>query len=161
VKWIAITFVTTALIGQASVIDGDTLEILGTRIRLWGIDAAESSQLCRGADNLQYRYGAKAANELAALIGGQTVSCTPVANDRYGRTVASCSAGGTDLGDWLVRQGLALDWLRYSKGHYAAAQGEGRRDERGMWAGSFIEPWRYRDCIRLGGRPALCSDDAR
>jgi ATP dependent DNA ligase domain len=38
------------LIGQASIIDGDTLEIHGTRIRLWGIDAPESSQLCRGED---------------------------------------------------------------------------------------------------------------
>jgi len=36
------------LSGQASIIGGDTLEIHGTRIRLWGIDAPESSQLCRG-----------------------------------------------------------------------------------------------------------------
>jgi endonuclease YncB( thermonuclease family) len=47
------------LAGQASVIDGDTLEIHGTRIRLWGIDAPESSQLCRGEDSLQYRCGAR------------------------------------------------------------------------------------------------------
>jgi hypothetical protein len=55
------------LAGQASVIDGDTLEIHGTRIRRWGIDAPESSQLCRGEDSLQYRCGAKAANDLDAL----------------------------------------------------------------------------------------------
>jgi endonuclease YncB( thermonuclease family) len=47
------------LAGQASVIDGDTLEIHGTRIRLWGIDAPESSQLCRGEDSRQYRCGAR------------------------------------------------------------------------------------------------------
>jgi endonuclease YncB( thermonuclease family) len=52
------------MIGQASVIDCDTLEIHGQRIRLSGIDAPESSQLCRGDDSLQYRCGAKAANEL-------------------------------------------------------------------------------------------------
>ena len=52
------------LAGQASVIDGDTLEIHGTHIRLWGIDAPESSQLCRSDDSLPYRCGAKAANEL-------------------------------------------------------------------------------------------------
>jgi endonuclease YncB( thermonuclease family) len=45
------------LIGQASIIDGDTLEIHGTRIRLWGIDAPESTQLCRGSDSVQYRCG--------------------------------------------------------------------------------------------------------
>ena len=56
------------LTGQASVIDGDTLEIHGTRIRLWGVDAPESSQLCRGEDSLQYKCGAKAANALDAFI---------------------------------------------------------------------------------------------
>ena len=55
------------LAGQASVIDGDTLEIHGMRIRLWGVDAPESSQLCRGEDSLQYRCGAKAANDLVPL----------------------------------------------------------------------------------------------
>ena len=47
------------LFGQASIIDGDTLEIHGARIRLWGIDAPESSQLCRGEDSLQYRAAQK------------------------------------------------------------------------------------------------------
>ncbi|MBR0879485.1 endonuclease YncB(thermonuclease family) [Bradyrhizobium japonicum] len=146
------------LTGQASVIDGDTLEIHGTRIRLWGIDAPESSQLCRGGDSLPYRCGAGAANALAEFIGGQPVSCMRVTLDRYGRTVASCAAGGFDLADWLVRQGLALDWPRYSQGRYTEAQNEARRDEGGIWSGSFVEPWRFRDCVRLGGQPAVCSD---
>ncbi|XUJ35279.1 thermonuclease family protein [Bradyrhizobium japonicum] len=96
---------TVDLIGQASIVDGDTLEIHGARIRLWGVDAPESSQLCRGEDSLQYRCGAKAANELAAFIGERPVSCAPTSLDRYGRTVASCAVGGTDLADWLVSQG--------------------------------------------------------
>ncbi|MCD9821627.1 thermonuclease family protein [Bradyrhizobium japonicum] len=146
------------LAGQANVIDGDTLEIHGTRIRLWGIDAPESSQLCRGEDSLQYRCGARAANELAAFIGGQSASCTPMTIDRYGRTVASCAVAGLDLADWLVRQGLALDWPRYSHGRYSAAQDEAQRGERGIWAGSSIQPWRFRECVRLGGRIASCSD---
>jgi endonuclease YncB( thermonuclease family) len=97
------------LAGQASVIDGDTLEIHGTRIRLWGIDAPESSQLCRGEDSLQYRCGAKVANDLDAFIASRTVNCLPISLDRYGRTVATCLVGGADLGDWLVRNGLALE----------------------------------------------------
>jgi hypothetical protein len=89
------------LAGQASIIDGDTLEIHGTRIRVWGIDAPESSLLCRGNDSLQYRCGARAANELAAMVGGRPVICQPVSLDRYGRTVASCAVAGTDLAEWL------------------------------------------------------------
>lgn len=95
------------LTGRASIIDGDTLEIHGARIRLWGVDAPESSQLCRGEDSLLYRCGAKAANDLAAFIGGRPVNCLPITADRYERTVATCSVAGADLGEWLVSNGLA------------------------------------------------------
>jgi endonuclease YncB( thermonuclease family) len=77
--------------GQASVIDGETLEIQGRRVRRSGIDAPESSKLCRGDDSLQYRCGAKAANELAEHIAGEPVSCESVGRDQYGRVVAVCS----------------------------------------------------------------------
>jgi endonuclease YncB( thermonuclease family) len=149
------------LVGQASIVDGDTLEIHGTRVRLWGIDAPESNQLCRGGDSLQYRCGAEAANELAAMVASRPVICQPVSLDRYGRTVASCAVSGVDVADWLVRRGLALDWPRYSHGRFATAQDEARRNERGIWAGSYVEPWRFRECVRLGGRPATCSDEER
>jgi len=146
--------------GQASIIDGDTLEIHGTRIRLWGIDAPESSQLCRGEDSLQYRCGAQAANDLDAFIAQRPVSCLPISLDRYGRTVATCSAAGADLGQWLVQNGLALDWPQYSKGKYGADQRGAEQAGRGIWKGSYVEPWLYRVCIRASGSPASCSDDA-
>src|SRR6266478_6383513 len=148
------------LSGQASIIDGDTLEIHGTRIRLWGIDAPESSQFCRGADSLPYRCGAQAANDLDGFIAARPVSCVPLNLDPYGRTVATCSVRGADLGEWLVRNGLALDWPQYSKGKYGSAQREADRSGRGMWKGSYVEPWLYRGCIRANGRPPACSDDA-
>jgi endonuclease YncB( thermonuclease family) len=88
------------------------------------------------------------------------VSCDPVSQDQYGRTVAKCFVGDVDLGEWLARNGLALDWPQYSKGHYDAAQRAADRDGRGIWAGSYVEPWLYRACVRLGGQPAGCSDDA-
>lgn len=148
------------LTGQASIIDGDTLQIHGTRIRLWGIDAPESSQLCRGDDSIQYRCGAKAANELDAFIARRPVDCSPVSLDQYGRTVAVCSIDRVDIAEWLVRNGLALDWPTYSKGKYDDVQREAEHAGRGMWAGSYVEPWLYRACIRRGGRPGGCSDDA-
>jgi endonuclease YncB( thermonuclease family) len=132
------------LTGQASTIDGDTLEIRGTRIRLWGVDAPESSQLCRGKDSLQYRCGARAANDLDAFIARRPVSCLPISLDRYGRTVATCLVGDQDLGDWLVRNGLALDWPQYSKRKHDAAQRDAEQAGRGIWTGSYVEPWLYR-----------------
>ena len=152
--------VADGLVGQPSIIDGDTLEIHGTRIRLWGIDAPETTQLCRGDDSQQYRCGAKSANDLDAFIAGRPVSCIPISLDQYRRTVATCSVDGVDLGEWLVRTGLALDWPQYSKGKYAAAQRDAEHAGRGIWAGSYVEPWLYRACIRQGGRPTVCSDDA-
>jgi hypothetical protein len=76
--------------------------------------------------------------------------------DRYGRTVATCSVDGVDLGDWLVHSGLALDWPRYSKRKHDAAQRDAEHAGRGMWAGSYVEPWQYRACVRQGGRPGDC-----
>jgi endonuclease YncB( thermonuclease family) len=147
------------LVGQAVVVDGDTLEIHGTRIRLWGIDAPESDQLCRGEDSLPYRCGAKAANDLATFIAKRPATCSPVSLDRYGRTVAACSVAGVDLAGWLVTQGLALDWPQYSNGRYRTQQRQAEGAGLGMWAGSYVEPWRYRLCVRAGGKPAVCSDD--
>jgi endonuclease YncB( thermonuclease family) len=80
--------------------------------------------------------------------------------DQYGRTVATCSVGDADLGEWLVHNGLALDWPRFSKGRYEAYQRDAERAGRGIWSGSYVEPWLYRACIRSQGSPANCSDDA-
>ena len=118
------------VIGQASVIDGDTIEIHGTRIRIFGIDAPESDQLCRNGDSEHYRCGQKTSNALFDFIASRPVQCVEVDRDRYNRTVAVCSLGGTDIADWLVRNGLALDWPRYSKGDYADAQAEAKREQR-------------------------------
>jgi len=147
-------------VGQASVIDGDTLEIHGMRIRLWGVDAPESTQLCRGEDSLKYRCGSTAANDLDAYIARRPVNCIPLSLDQYGRTVATCSVAGRDLAEWLVRNGLALDWPQYSKGRYHEAQREAERTGQGLWKGSYVEPWLYRACIRAGGTQSACSDDA-
>ena len=147
------------LIGQASVIDGDTIEIHGARVRIFGIDAPESDQLCHDARSYQYRCGQKASNALLEFIDRRPVDCVEVDRDRYKRAVSVCTVGGTDIADWLVRNGLALDWPQYSKGAYAAAQAEAKREQRGMWTGSFKEPWTYRACRRAGGRPERCSDD--
>lgn len=133
------------IIGRASVVDGDTIEISRARIRLDGIDAPEGRQLCEDAKGQSYRCGQRAALALAKwLDGSQPISCEPTSRDRYGRTVAVCSRGGSDVGEWLVRSGLAIDWPRYSKGRYAEAQREAQAARRGLWAGTFTKPWEWR-----------------
>jgi endonuclease YncB( thermonuclease family) len=148
------------LVGHASVIDGDTIEIHGTRIDLFGIDAPESDQTCHDDDGKVYRCGQKAANELSSFLGAKAVSCVPQNLDRSGNTVAICSVGDVDIADWLVRTGLALDWPEYSKGKYAAAQKAAEHSGDGMWGGQWVEPWGYRACIRAGGNPSGCSESA-
>ncbi len=96
------------LAGRASVIDGDTIEIHGKRIRLFGIDAPEAGQTCRNGDNSEYRCGQKAALVLEARIGAGVVSCERKDTDLYGRTVATCRAFGEDLGAWMVGLGWAV-----------------------------------------------------
>lgn len=140
-------------------IDGDTLEIHGSRIRVFGIDAPESDQLCRNEESELYRCGQKTSNALFDYIDRRPVECVEVDRDRYKRAVSVCSVGGTDIADWPVRNGLALDWPQYSQGGYSEAQAEAKRERRGMWIGSFKEPWNYRACRRSGGRPGACSDD--
>ena len=74
--------------GQASVIDGDTIEIHGERIRLHGIDAPESDQHCTDGNGAVWRCGKAAAFYLDDLIGQQTVSCEIKDEDQYFRPIA-------------------------------------------------------------------------
>lgn len=138
------------LVGRASVIDGDTVEIHGERIRLNGIDAPESRQLCQDAKGRDYRCGQAAALALDDyLAANRPTRCVEVQRDRYKRMVAHCyRADGSDVAAWLVLQGHALDWPRYSKGRYAEDQATAERDGAGVWQGRFVKPWEWRKGAR-------------
>jgi endonuclease YncB( thermonuclease family) len=130
------------LTGRASVIDGDTIEIHGQRIRLFGIDAPESRQTCE-ANGQTYRCGQQAALSLADHVGQRTVACEQRDNDRYGRIVAICRAGAEDLNAWLVSQGWALAYRHYSTA-YLAEEDAARTAHLGIWRGTFTAPWEWR-----------------
>lgn len=131
-----------SVVGVASVIDGDTIEIRGQRIRLFGIDAPEGRQRCE-RDGKPYRCGQEAALALADKIDRKTVRCEQKDLDRYGRIVAVCRLGGEDLNGWLVRNGYAVAYRRYSL-DYVAAEDKARSERRGLWAGEFTLPWLWR-----------------
>lgn len=138
---------TTTLIGPASVIDGDTLEIRGTRIRLHGIDAPESGQTCITADGQSWRCGQGAALALSDRIGRAPVRCEQTDTDRYGRAIAVCYRGDEDLNAWMVRAGHAVAYRRYSS-DYVGEEALARAGKRGLWAGTFERPWDWRRARR-------------
>jgi endonuclease YncB( thermonuclease family) len=140
------------IIGRATVIDGDTIDIRGTRFRLHGVDAPESSQTCQDAAGSSYRCGQKAALALADRIGAANVSCEEKDKDRYGRIVAVCRVKGEDLNAWLVGQGLALAYRQYGK-DYVGQEDGARAAKRGLWAGTFTPPWDYRRGERGAAAP--------
>lgn len=137
-----------SLVGRASVIDADTVEIHGKRIRLHAIDAPESSQLCRDGSGNDYRCGQLASLALADFIGTRPVSCTTTDIDRYRRIVAICSVGGADMNAWLVENGHALAYRRYGR-DYIDHEERAREAGRGIWAGEFVPPWDWRRGTRL------------
>ena len=100
------------------IIDGDGFELNGENVRLWGIDAPEMDQQC-SRDGETFQCGAFAKDMLAALIGSDIPDCEKVDTDRYKRTIARCTVGGRDLGSLMVQSGWAVDFTRYSRGHYA------------------------------------------
>lgn len=132
--------------GAASIIDGDTIEIHGMRIRFNGIDAPESAQLCDDANGIRYRCGAKAAAALDGFLAASwPVRCTFVGWDHYHRFVGNClRADGASVSAWMVEHGQALDWPRYSHGAYAEQQAKAEAARAGLWVGTFRAPWDWR-----------------
>lgn len=121
------------LIGIASVIDGDTIEIHGKRIRLSGFDAPERGRQCTDASGNIVRVYQTTSLALDRFIAGRTVTCATAGEDDYARVVATCSVGGTDLGAWMVENGHAWDWPKYSRGRYAPQEAQARAEKRGLW----------------------------
>jgi endonuclease YncB( thermonuclease family) len=129
--------------GPLRVIDGDTIEVAGVTIRLFGIDAPEADQTCTRDDGTLWDCGVWATAQVTALLDAAPVTCTPLDTDRYGRTVARCLQGDEDIAALIVSRGLALAYRDYSWDydlHEKSAQVAGV----GLWSGSFQTPadWR-------------------
>ncbi|AWV15129.1 thermonuclease family protein [Methylobacterium sp. 092160098-2] len=129
--------------GPATVIDGDTIEVQGTRIHLYGIDAPETAQSCESAKGLEYRCGREAAQALRARIDGGVVTCERREGAVAGRVTGICHVHGEDLSAWMVGQGLALA-SRHVTPTYVRHEGHAWATRRGIWAGTFEKPadWR-------------------
>jgi endonuclease YncB( thermonuclease family) len=131
---------------RVSVKDGDTLVLDGRTFRIQGIDAPEYYQSCKDKSGADWPCGKAARAQMVAFVTPGGLVCSPKANDKYGRAVATCaSATVPDLGAAMVQAGLAVNFGGYGEGSYADAEGSAKSDRRGVWQGRFDAPSDWRD----------------
>lgn len=133
------------LTGVARVIDGDTLEVAGVKVRLFGIDAPEEDQPCSVGQAI-VACGELATMELRRLVGAGEIRCEVRDTDRYGRLVSVCTSAGKDVGAEMVASGWATAYTRYSR-DYVEQERAAKSANLGLWQGAFENPeqWRHRD----------------
>ena len=129
--------------GPAQIIDGDTIDIGGTRIRLEGIDAPEASQTCLDSRGETWACGTAATREMVHMTRDQSVDCSSRGLDKYGRMLGLCFVGATDISAELVKRGLAWAFVRYSK-HYVTQEAQARAEGLGIWQAPTQTAWEYR-----------------
>lgn len=129
---------TNSTLKQIRVIDGNTFELNGTKIRLYGIDAFEKQQKC-------YKHGEYAdcgilaTDYLSFLLTGKNISCNKKSLDKYGRNVSICTVDGIDISKMMVRQGWAKAYTKYSS-DYLEDEQFAKDNLLGAWTKDFIEP---------------------
>jgi endonuclease YncB( thermonuclease family) len=131
------------IVGHPRIIDGDTIEIQGMRIRLNGIDAPELEQRCRhSSEKIDHPCGAEAKAALERVIAGIIVTCERRNGDRDREVVATCWRGERfsrfDLAREMVRDG----WAVADSPAYIADEAEARAKGNGLWAAERPEEWR-------------------
>jgi len=130
--------------GQVRVVDGDTIDIGGERVRLEGIDTPEQSQTCPRRGSGTWHCGRKATKALKKLINGQSVLCQGQERGKYGRLIATCFVNDKNINAQMVRDGYAWAFVKCSTS-YVDEERIARRKRIGIWSGQRAEPpWRYR-----------------
>lgn len=128
--------------GRLHVIDADTIDVSGVRVRLHGIDAPEIGQPCI-ADGVTRDCGRWARDVVAARFEGRHTQCTQVDVDQYDRVVAACTVDGEDMGAFIVSSGWAWAYRRYSDA-YDLDEKSAAIAGRGLWAVDIDQPSDYR-----------------
>jgi endonuclease YncB( thermonuclease family) len=139
--------------GRAAAIDGDTIVVGVTRIRLWGIDAPEMRQTCPSNGIMVFGeryYAGRASHEfLKALLLSpepplnRMVTCKVVAADQFKRSLAQCITDGMDLSATMVEAGMAYAYRQYTP-EYVPQENTARSHKRGVWAHPCLAPWDWR-----------------
>ena len=140
--------------GIPKVVDGDTIHINNYKLRLEGIDAPEMRQQCKKESfkisffigftfYKDYSCGRVSKEKLINKINTSEIKCISSSKDRYKRYIATCFKGKTNLNQWMVRNGFAIAYRRYSK-KYVPDEVYAKENKLGLWQGKFIEPEKWR-----------------
>ena len=141
--------------GEALVIDGDTIKISNNKIRLFGIDAPEKKQMCKKiflsisffSFEKEYPCGVISTQKLKKLLNKNITKCYVKGKDVYKRKLAICFRNRLNINSWLVRNGHAVAYKKYSK-KYLREEVEAKNDKRGIWQGNFEMPWDWRKNVK-------------
>ena len=138
--------------GIAKVTDGDTIRIEGKKIRFFGIDAPEKKQQCKKpwltisfiSFSKDYPCGQISTDKLKKKIDNKLLLCKWTNKDRYKRYIATCYKEKTNLNKWMVRNGYAIAYRRYSK-KYIPDEDFAKENKLGLWQGKFTSPEKWRN----------------
>ena len=135
--------IASEIYGLPVITDGDTIKILNNKIRLHGIDAPEKDQKCY-KNKKKYNCGTVATQALIKKINKDAVKCLTQKNkDRYNRFIGVCFVGQENLNKWMVRNGHAIAYKRYSK-DYILDEVYAKTNKLGLWSGTFLNPEKWR-----------------
>ena len=137
--------------GNAQIIDGDTIKINSKKIRLHGIDAPEFKQKCKKpyltiiffTFTKDYPCGKISTQKLQKKINNKVITCKILDIDRYKRLIGECYKRNLNLNSWLVSNGHAVAYRKYSK-KYISNEINAKNEKKGLWQGKFEMPWDYR-----------------
>lgn len=127
--------------GQASAVDGDTLNMTGMAVSLYGIDAPETGQTCDRAGET-WACGAEAGALLSQLVEGREIACEQQYQAQE-QIIAVCKVGRTDLSDAMIRAGYAVALTQVSDA-YVDAEAQAKAASSGLWTSTFEPPADYR-----------------
>ena len=135
--------ISSEIYGIPVITDGDTIKISNNKVRLHGIDAPEKKQKCT-KNKKKYNCGTVATEALIKKIGKNTVKCLiQKKKDRYNRFIGVCFVEKEDLNKWMVRNGHAIAYRRYSK-DYILDEEFAKINKFGLWSGTFLKPEKWR-----------------
>ena len=115
-----------------SIIDGDTISINGEKIRFAGIDTPERNEI--GHEFSKKKLKQKITNNVVICIRELDL-------DPWGRTVAECFIGYESISSYMVKNGFACDYVKYSKKKYAKEQEYAKSKKLGIWNMNFKKSW--------------------